>query len=769
MNKPTATRLFPILHSIDDFVSNNHPVLHPDSRAYEKYWEEQEKYCVEGKWGEDKNKETDEGGWRYMPANLYFYINMWKILHLDKKNKSRKIISPYLRDVEWLLSYGWLTARGFSGFEDDDEVTCNRLVVNYDPEGPIILPKECYNSEGELKRYVEARKYLYQTHEKPLGRALYQNDAKNFFVLGARGFGKSFYCSGAVMAHEFLFDGHKRFDEEYLFDPNNVEIFLGSALSDKSSQMVSMFRMGMRELPGNYGEGDDYMPSPLYKNCSGVLTPNNKQNPYRHYYKERQGGDWVDRGSLSALYHGIYTTENPQAAVGGRYTVMVIEEVGLLPNVLSVHGANETCQTEGTDKFGSSFYIGTGGNMEKIIESKLIFNDPESYGFLGYSDVFENRSKPIGFFMPAYYALNQYKDDKGNTDVEKAFEYLEQTRDKKRAASTSTAINEEMMARPIVPSEMFLSKEGTVFPVDLLRERLAKVESEDLWKARASVGTLEYDKNGAVYWEEDITRRHSFPITRLNLDDLQGDIGGSVVIYEHPPANVPGPTYNKSLYKVVYDPVKDDNGGTSLAAIIVHKGFADTAWEDGLQDAIVAEYIGRLDKVNDIHEIAIKLAHYFNAKVLVENNIPDFIRYCQMQQKWHLLQTSPYLAMSKALKNVGRKYEVGVTMSNRLNTHCEQLLRQWLLEEWSTSDGVKTNVDKLYSTRIMEEMLNYNREMNFDAISALKLLALWLSQETEVPIKENEYKDRHKELQNYLSSLRGNRRKNALRKVYYEF
>jgi hypothetical protein len=722
--KYQAIKLFPDIYRIDDFLNQEHPVHHPASVSYAKYWSKQEEYCIVGKWGLDKDENTGEGGWRYMPPNLYFYINMWKILHADEKSKARRMISPKLRDVEWMLSYGWLTSRGFSGFQDDPEYTSHRDVLKY---------------------------------------------AKNFFVLGSRGFGKSFYCAGAVIGHEFLFDGHKRYNDQYLYKPNTIEIFLGSALSDKSSQLVSMVQMGFRELPGAYGEGDDYVPSPFFKHCSGVLTPNNKQNPYRHKYKERIGNTWVERGTLSAIYHGIYTTENPQAAVGGRYTVMVIEEVGLASNLLSIHGANETCQTEGINKFGSSFYIGTGGNIEKITESKMIFSDPESYDMVGYEDVFEKRAKPIGFFMPAYYALNQYKDHLGNTDIESAFNYLENIREVKRKASTSMAINEEMMARPFVPSEMFLTKENTIFPIELLRERLAELEMKDLWKARASIGWLEYTDNTkrAVTWREDFSRTQVKPISTINLDAYQGNIEGGIVIYEHPPDEIPSPTYGRSLYKICYDPVKDDKFGTSLASIIVHKGFSDESWEGGLQDCIVAEYIGRLDKVDDIHEIAIKLSLYFNAKVMVENNIPDFIRYCKRNNKWHILQPSPYIAISKAIKNPGRKYDVGITMTAQLNTHCEQLLRQWLLQPYGVEDELRTNVDKFFSIRMLEEMLSYSREANFDHVSSLKLLALWLSQESEEPITQRAHKDRYQELNSYMKSLKRDKRAQLQKQLYY--
>ena len=137
---------------------------------------------------------------------------------------------------------------------------------------------------------------------------------------------------------------------------------------------------------------------------------------------------------------------------------------------------------------------------------------------------------------------------------------------------------------------------------------------------------------------------------------------------------------------------------------------------------------------------------------MVENNIPDFIRYCKMNRYHHLLQISPYEAMSKAMKNPSAKYEMGVHMSKQLNVHCEILIRQWLLEGWKTTEDGRllTNIDKIYSLRLLSELIAYDRDSNFDHVSSLKLLALWMSQERQVPIKETRDYKPIKDLDGFL-------------------
>lgn len=782
MKGASPIRLFPELYNIKDFKVTAHPKFHPDSTDYTRYWEAQERLCIEGKWGEDRR--DDKGGWRWMPGNLYYYINMCVI---EQQGPSNTVVwkRPLLRDVEWMLSYGWITCRGFSGFSGDSEFTCHRVIkemndlLNKGKTLEDLTPKQktalkrfenvlvkdyetTLDEEGNeiktpiYKTYIDAREYLYKTFDKPMGKPLFDNEALNFFVLGSRGFGKSFFCGNAVVGHEFTFRGAKELDDSYLDEDQKVEIFVGSALSSKSSDLLSKFTASQnfaKKQLGAWETAEEFVPGFFYVPTQGTLSPNNKG--YTHSYMVKRDGEWVPEGSMTVIKHGTYTTENPQAAVGTRPTVMVIEEVGLLANLLTVHGANETCQIRDT-KFGSSFYIGTGGNMEKITESKIVFEDPQAYKFLPYHDVFEGRQKPIGFFMPAYYVDNQFKDEHGNTKLEEAWEQEMYERKLREDASSSSALNEYIMARPIVPSEMFLNMNMNIFPTALLRERLADVEVNKLDEMRESVGWLEWSdsERKEVVWKDNaFCKPKKIPIKEMNLDVYKGDISGAITIYEHPDEKMPDPTYRQSLYKIVYDPVKDDNGGTSLASILVYKGFSANSWNEGLQGTIVAEYIGRLDRVNDIHEIAIKLGHYYNSKVMVENNIPDFIRYCRMNGYYHMLQPSPYIAISKVIQNPGKKYDVGVTMSKQLNVHCEQLARQLLLDDWKVNENgeKKYMLHKLLSKRLLNEFISYDRELNFDHISSFKLLALWLSQEREEPVADpEEQKDRYKELDRFI-------------------
>lgn len=567
------------------------------------------------------------------------------------------------------------------------------------------------------------------------------------------------------MAHCYNFYNKKYYDEKYLNNPAPGEILVGAAQSAKSADLVKKF-LGVQEFlktgPGAYGKNENFIPGYFYNNSLGKTSVNNVDSPYRHEYKVQQGKIWVTKGSGTRLLHVAYA-DNPEAGVGYRPNLIVFEEVGLASNLLQIHSSNEMALVR-RNRTGISIYLGTSGDMEKITESKIVFEDPDSYDFLPFVDVWENRSKPIGLFLPAYYVDTTFKDSLGNTNVELAYEQEILNRKKKEQASSSMAIDGYMMSRPLVPSEMFLNSSINLFPTAKLRQREAEIETKNLFEIYSSIGDLEWadtDKK-SVKWKEDLSsKRNKRVIKSLNLDQYKTDLTGAIVIYEHPPEHIPNPSYKKSLYKVVYDPVKDDNGGTSLASIIVHKGYAES-WNDGLQDAIVAEYIGRYDKVDDIHDLALKIAHYFNATVLVENNLPGFINYCKVNNYVHKLQLSPYEAIAKGTASHGTKYEYGVTMSKPLSIHCEQLIRQWLLEPWQNKEnGMSYTLDKLLSLRIIRELTNYDRDGNYDHVSSLKLLVLWLSQERDVVFKEEDIKTNpYDDLDKYFKQVVTHKQKN---------
>jgi hypothetical protein len=737
------------IHNRNNFLISEVPEIHPKSLQYIKYWKRQKKRCIEGLWSIDDASievnvdedipaelEKERDSWRFIPGNLYFYVNFGTILHQDEngpKSAPKKKMRPYLRDIEWEFFYNWLEARGFSGFSKDEEFSADRGILEVLKGSTMKLSKECYNSKGELKAYKPAREMLRELHHKPIGHPLYNNQALNLFMLGSRGFGKSFMVGVGIVLHELLFDGAKVYDEQSIKDPYKTEIFVGAAISSKSSDILSKTREALDNLPGEWGIGtNDYAPSPFMKTMAGTLAPNNMKNPWRHEYEKKMGGTWKKFGTGSNIKHGIFTTENPEAAAGTRPGVIAVEEVGLLPNVLTVHGSNTACQMEGSWKFGSTVYLGTGGNVEKIQESEVIFRDPIGFDFVPFEDEWEGSGK-IGWFVSCIYAMNQFKDENGNTDVEGATAFKEAERDKKRQSKDPSALSLEMMNYPMIPSEMFLNAKGAMFPQAMLKAHLAEVQAnphrfenahwhiELIWDDK---GNLKLEHANANTLEKD------WPVK----DNKNRP--GVIEVFEMPKKDAMGNVF-RSRYLQGTDTYDDDASVTT--------SLGSTWVLDMWTGRLVAEYTGRRG-TKEFYEICRKLNIFYKTEHNYENNKKGLYSYYDQKSSTHLLCDTPESLRDVAditISKIGNKAK-GTTASKPVNAYGLRLILDWLLEPaYGEEEGSEVlNLHRIRSQGLLKELINFNPDGNFDRVSAL--IMLMILKEDKIKFAEKKQRDKVK-------------------------
>jgi hypothetical protein len=309
---------------------------------------------------------------------------------------------------------------------------------------------------------------------------------------------------------------------------------------------------------------------------------------------------------------------------------------------------------------------------------------------------------------------------------------------------------------------MFLSRTGNKFPIAMLREVQADNDRYEYKKHLRTVGHLIPDKDYiyGVKFKNDTDAR---PIDRFP-HDAKSNLESAWEFYEHPPGGLIPP----GLYKIVYDPIRDEGGGTSLAAIYVYKSN-NTLEANG--NEIVAWWVGRYDKPDDIHLQCVLAAKYFNAQVMFENNIIDFKNYCMRTGNYHILATTPKQIIEKAIKDPTLKYDVGIPMTTPLKEYALRLTQQWLLDEKKKYkeqllDGTEReitvrNLNTLKDDLLIEELIQYNSKGNFDRVSALLLLMLWLEQDKELVIKESEDIVKKTSL-DFYKDLHNNRLKNKV-------
>ena len=728
------SKVFVPIHNIKNYVIAQIPVFHPDSIRYLSYWKLQKRRIVEGCWipdtqeiNIDLNEEIDytetvskiPHSWRWIPPGLYFYINFGTILHkpIDApRTAPKKKIRPYMSDFELAFHFNWIEARGFSGFEDDEEFSCNRELIEIEKNSSITLHSTCYNKNGEIKKYIPAREYLRRLTDKPLGRPLYFNSAKNMMLLGSRGGGKSFLSAVSVALHEIITDGARYYTEENLKNPSLNEILVGAAMASKSSELLQKTKIAMDNLPGAWKPGTaDERPSPLYKHMSGTLQPNNIKNPWRHEYLKKIGGEWKTVGSGSNIKHVIFTTENPEASAGGRYSTIIIEEAGLVPNMLTIHGSNTATQvTDGIDKYGSSLYVGTGGNIFKVMETEIIFRDPSGFDMLEFDDEWEGTGK-ICWFIPAAYMDRKCKDENGNTQLQKAYDIYEKARELKKKAKSDSALEIEQLNYPLVPSEMFINKRGNNYPLGDLKHRLAELMTSDKILNATYKGKFIITEGGEVKWNnEDIIPIREYPLKNENAE-------GCVEMFYVPQKAADG-SIPYGRYLAACDPVDDD--GNEDNTLSLQSFFIYDLWTE----KIVLEYSARTKFAKDFYEQCRRGLLYYNARMLYENQKKGVFTYFDTKNSLYLLEDTPPelrdMDMQKG-STVGNRSK-GIYATPGINKWGRaELGPAWMNNQASGKAEGVTNVSTILSVGLIREAMLYNPDMNADRISAFGILMIF--------------------------------------------
>ena len=705
-------------HKHERFVSNKNfihdvSILNPLSISYKSYWKELKRRCIEGYWFEGK----------WMPGNLYFYINFCKIeLKENAEAKTARVARPFLRDLEWEKAYVFAEARGFSGFSEDEEYTCHALVDNIAKKPELAelykLPKECYKPDGTLKTYIHPRTYLRKIHSKNLGKPLYQSESHNVIDIECRRSGKSFWGANGIILHNFLMDGSYDYDA-YLQalssgNPFNTETLVGAIDSRYSLGLLNKSQISIDNLVGSQTFQGSFYPSPLSKSFMGSWTSG---RCFIEAKIDKQiGGKWQRIGSGSKIYHRTFN-DNPQAGNGISASVTCLEEVGFMGNLIDALGALKDITYNGPFKFGTIYCFGTGGQMESGASeaAKEVFNNPKEYDCLCFDDIWEETGS-IGFFVPYELGLNEFKNEEGITDLTKATKYVDMRREQLIKGKSKRPLYDEMQNNPRVPSEAFLMLNANIFPIGELKEHLQWVKSmqQDSF-IKGQCGELIFVQNeggeqAKVEWRPDVSNKLTPCGYRMKKTD---DTQGCIQIWEHP-QYVNG-VIPSGLYLAGSDPYDQDQSTTSsLGSTFIYKTFLDA---NGLCEIPVAEYTARPRTAEEHHENVRKLLMYYNAIDLYENERNSLKMHFSHKHSLYLLAKTPSILKATEGSKVERTF--GIHMTEGIKDEIEIYTRDWLLQD---AGNGRLNLHKIYSIPLLEELINYNRIGNFDRVIAYMLV-----------------------------------------------
>ena len=668
----------------NSFMKNGYycpdPWLSPD---WYEFWERERDRCLNG---------YTVGG-ASITGDHYFYLNYCPIQRVEdtQKTKSRKIKGfPDFWDGDY--NYFWCREIARSGILD----SCK--VIETDQEYIINLP--------DKEKLEELKKYLDSLYLEVKILPDYLGGGYDLIVGKSRRKGYS-YKNSAVAANNYL---NRR---------NSYTMFM-------AYEKKYLFPKGIFSMFSDYNS--------FAKENTAWAHPNDYVNRNDHIKSSKKdyiNGIPVERGFKSEV-QAISFKDNPDAGRGKDAYDIIGEEVGAwgVPGGLKATlSAMKPSVEAGSIKTGMVTLFGTSGDVEGgTADFADLHSRPEANEFLPFFDIWgEHPEKVEGFMHPTHWNMEGYYDPQGNSDLEGAKKAELRTRENLiKNGGTSSEIQARMQEYPLNSAEAFSMISVNNFPIVELKAQLDKVKSQKLQDKMGTPVELYYE--GGKCMAKPILDGTANPIT--SYKDLPFDKKGCAMIYEHPIANAP-----KGLYKIGYDPVRQDTG-TSLAAIIVYKGVHQGSH---YHNVIVAEYIGRLQTPDDIDYMAEKFADFYNTTIMHENEVTGVKNYFRRKKRLGLLAAQPDAVISKNIKasRVARVY--GCHMNEQLKDAGERYAKQYfetILDYDENGDPIRT-IDRIYSIRLLEEAIAYHRKGNFDLMSAF-FMCLFQVEEEEL---EKEYDD----------------------------
>jgi hypothetical protein len=736
------------IEDLSRFMLKEVKQYHPDDPRHTPYWRGLKRDCIEGIWREDF------GQLRFMPGRMFFYGHFCIIEDTDEKTKTRKMMKPMLRDIEWERSYNYLEAEGFSGWTDDDLYTSDKSIFDVKKawaNNKILQNKNLFRADGKFKEYIPPRENIRMLHDRNKGTALYNNSCSNIMELGSRGGGKSYYYSLAGAKYRIVFDGEKYYTEESRKNPSKASILVGSGQTAKSSDFCNKVETSMNYLAttaelGAWGKigDDDYEPSVFYKEMRGSIKPNNKDNKWRHEYEMNIGGRWIDGfGSGSNLSHVTYSPQKKEAAeagAGGRYSDVYYEEVGLTEKVIEAYNSNVATVRTDSNQFGVQVFLGTSGNMETVGPTRKMFENPQDYEIISFPNQYENNDKDIAFFLPAYITNKDYKDEHGNTDVEGAYEYYMKRRAKAEESKDPSVLRVERMNYPLTPDDMWQTTKGNILPAAEAEERVKILNRDNLYQTIGTSIQLHWDSNQTTGVDYAIDREcepfYEFP---LSTNQKRTSLEGAIRIFDFP-VNVRGVIPN-DMYIFTHDPYVSDEWDDGGSLGVTHVWMNPKYWDKYCTvSPLVATYIGKaqIGKKGYYQNLEKLLAFYGNPirGLWYEANRGEYCRgYFHKRKKSNLLSIRPQY--EKGDNIYARQInQYGFIVGNKIaKIAMLDDLADFLLQDVTIQGVTKKVIETLPCIFSARQIAIYDLDGNFDAVSSMMGFPLYIREEEHNAIK----------------------------------
>lgn len=408
---------------------------------------------------------------------------------------------------------------------------------------------------------------------------------------------------------------------------------------------------------------------------------------------------------------GISLKGDVGRARGKRGKLILWEESGNFPGLTEAWKIAIESIEQDAAVYGLMVAFGTSGSEQKSFTNlKNMFLKPDAYNIKSIPNVWSEkvRNSKVGFFFPAWANINGFMDKDGNTDTWKANKIeISKLETLRLNRADPNVVIQHKMERPRRPEDALQKKGYNAFPVRELRDRLADLETNTTLFNSRYVGRMKVREGKAVFEEDpNVIPIDSFP------HDVNDDNTGAIVIWDKPIIRGGIPISN--LYIAGGDPYDHDKSTTM--------SLGSTFILNRATGQLVAEYTGRPDRAEENWEQTRLLLLYYNARINHENALIGFRNYLERKGSEFLMVETPEVIQSlhKHSKNV-RPY--GTPATPKINIHARTRIAEWLKSK-TGADNETTYAQSLESVPLIQELIDWDPDGNYDRISALGMLMI---------------------------------------------
>jgi len=526
-----------------------------------------------------------------------------------------------------------------------------------------------------------------------------QNEKKGLVILGIRRFAKS------VLEASYIGWGAT-------FDENSQNIIAGLNAPD-IKLITDKLDKGLNFLPEawRWQRVEDNWKSQV---TLGVKTKKGERIPFSQI-----------------LIRNLDEGNNEEAIAGTKPRKLIIDEIGKGDFLRGFQAAVPGFTTP----FGwgcSPILTGTGGDMKKFMDAKSLMFDVDNFNFLSYINEKDERrihglfisykyrmeakeESTLGKFLdkPASSPLNEIK--MMVSDEKKALEITTSNLERLNKAGDRIAYLKEKMYYPLEVDDIFLNEDTNIFDIEAAKRQKSRLLAQE----RTGTPVILFNDEGKISHEfTDKRPITNFPLKSSDLKDAP------VIIYEFPVENPP-----YGLYVAGVDPYRQGKAAysTSLGSVYVYKRMHDLTGEK-YQDMFVASYCARPDNKETWEDQARLLIKYFNARTLCENDDISFIEYMKAKGDAHYLEKQPEW-LKEVVPGSTVKRDYGVHRSSDkirdyLHTCLKKYMEEVVYQEKDDAGKITkevTGVSKIFDPILLEEIIQYNDEGNFDRVIAAEL------------------------------------------------